>query len=221
MRYSAIIFDFDGVILQSVDIKARAFAEIYRNEEPAKIEAVVHYQLLHGGVSRRDKFIHFESDLFGRQPDSAVIDGLCRRYSEIVLDRVMACPFVRGAVEFLEEAHHRLPLHVVSGTPQSELERIVEHRGLRGYFQDVIGAPTRKPQAFDAIARKGGHAREGILAIGDSITEYMAALELGMPFLGIVPEQEPSPFPASVPVRSDLTHLDAFLGQAAGLERSS
>lgn len=213
VRYSTIIFDFDGVILESVDIKAKAFAAIYKDAEPAKIEAVVQYQLLHGGVSRRDKFIYFESELFGRSPDSAVIDSLCRRYTEIVLDKVMACPFVPGAMGFLEEAHGKLPLHVVSGTPQSELELIVEKRGLRGYFHDVIGAPTRKAHAFDAIAREGGHAAESVLTVGDSITEYMAALELGMPFLGIVPEREASPFPASVPVQGDLTRLGAFIEQ--------
>jgi phosphoglycolate phosphatase-like HAD superfamily hydrolase len=210
-RYSAIIFDFDGVILESVDIKAKAFADIYKDEEPAKVDAVVRYQLLHGGVSRRDKFNYFEAELFARTADSAAIDGLCRRYSEIVLDQVMACPFVPGALEFLEDAHHKLPLHVVSGTPQSELELIVGNRGLRRYFHDIVGAPTRKLQAFAAIAREGGHAPGDVLAVGDSITEYMAALELGMPFLGIVAEPEPNPFPASVPIQNDLVRLSALI----------
>jgi beta-phosphoglucomutase-like phosphatase (HAD superfamily) len=31
----AVIFDFDGVIVQSVEIKAQAFVEVYRNEDPA------------------------------------------------------------------------------------------------------------------------------------------------------------------------------------------
>jgi phosphoglycolate phosphatase-like HAD superfamily hydrolase len=210
-RYSTIIFAFDGVILESVDIKAKAFADIYKGEAPEKIDAVVQYQLLHGGVSRRDKFNYFEAELFDRTADSAVIDTLCRRYSELVLDQVMACPFVPGALEFLEEAHHKLPLHVVSGTPQSELDLIVGNRGLRRYFHEIVGAPTRKLQAFDAIAREGGHAPDDVLTVGDSITEYMAALELGMPFLGIVAEPEPNPFPASVRIHNDLVRLSAFI----------
>src|SRR5690606_26236544 len=72
----AILFDFDGVIVQSVDIKAEAFATIYRNENPEIIPAIIEYQHAHGGVSRREKFRYFEREFFGRDPTPEAIEAL-------------------------------------------------------------------------------------------------------------------------------------------------
>lgn len=210
--YSSIIFDFDGVIVDSATIKADAFAEIYRDEDPGKIRQVVAYQLLHGGVSRRTKFRHFETELFGRAVDEAGLDALCRRYSEIVLDRVLECPFVEGAVEFLERYSGRLPLHVVSGTPHDELGLIIRERDLAKYFVGYIGAPTTKLDAFRSIVAEGGYAPDEVLAVGDSITEYQAAELIGLPFLAIVDGKgASSAFPPEIIRRADLRELGTLV----------
>jgi beta-phosphoglucomutase-like phosphatase (HAD superfamily) len=40
-RLQAVFFDFDGVILDSVDVKARAFSEMFRDYGPEVEKAVV------------------------------------------------------------------------------------------------------------------------------------------------------------------------------------
>lgn len=210
-RYAAIIFDFDGVIVDSATIKSDAFAEIYRGEDPERIAMVVAYQLLHGGVSRRAKFEYFEREIFGRAGDTASLDALCRRYGELVVDQVLACPFIAGAPEFLERYCERMPLYLVSGTPQGELELIVGERSLSPFFRQVVGAPTTKPEAFAAILAAGRHTAHGVLAVGDSRTEFDAAHGLGMPFLAITPGAGSDPFPPGVARRPDLGRLADFV----------
>ena len=62
----AIIFDFDGVIVESVDIKTKAFARLFEHEGKVVVEKVVDYHLRNGGVSRFDKFRYFFNEILRR-----------------------------------------------------------------------------------------------------------------------------------------------------------
>ena len=54
-----IIFDYDGTIADSVNIKTEAFAELYRNYGKDIESKVVKYHLNNGGVSRFEKFKYY------------------------------------------------------------------------------------------------------------------------------------------------------------------
>ncbi len=204
--------DFDGVILDSMELKTRAFAEVYEGEAPSSLEEVLAYQRLHGGVTRRTKFEYFERNIFGRPGDRESIERLASTYRHLVYEAVVACRFVRGAEQFLKAAQGRIDLHVVSGTPQEELLEIIDRRNLASYFQTIVGAPTTKRAAFQAILSEAKLLPTMAAAIGDATTEYWAAEELGIPFIGVAPGGKSNPFPATVPVVQSLEDLPRVLG---------
>ncbi|HEV2160512.1 HAD family hydrolase [Bradyrhizobium sp.] len=210
-RPEAAILDFDGVILRSVEIKAQAFSEIYRGEEPARIAEIMAYQHAHGGVNRREKFRYFEREVFGRVGDEGAIEMLSARYTSIVHEAVVHCPCVDGALDFIMSNFRRIALHVVSGTPENELIDITERRGLKPYFRTIVGSPVQKLEAFRRIIETSTLAADQVVAVGDSRTEQAAAEKLGIPFVGIVDYSKPNPFPNSVPVLSDLEGLADLL----------
>ena len=211
-RPVAVLLDFDGVIVQSVRLKNDAYLDIYAGESPDKLAAVSEYQRAHGGVTRRLKFRHFERHIFGRDADAERIEQLSRQYTRLVHDAVLACPLVDGALDFLRRAHGKTGLHVISGTPIEELMDIVNRRGLALLFTSLHGAPETKPEAFAAILAAHGYERDRVLAVGDATTELEAARSLGIPFLGIVADDEPDPFPADVATQRSLDGLAARLG---------
>lgn len=211
-RPVAVLLDFDGVIVQSVHLKTNAFLQIYADEDPTKLAALLAYQRAHGGVTRRVKFRYFEERIFRRAADDARIEELSRRYTSLVHDAVLACPLVEGAAEFLSIVYGRTHLHVVSGTPAEELADIVLRRGLTPYFASVRGAPESKPEVFRNIVCRGRYAPGEVLAIGDATTECEAAAALGIPFLGIVPEGEMNPFPPAISIVPTLQGLAEGLG---------
>src|SRR3954451_3390767 len=141
---TVIIFDFDGVILDSTGIKEQAYVTIYANEDPEKIAQMLSHSKLHGGITRRVKLAHYERELFGRSASSGTIDRLAEQYAQIVLGAVLECSFIAGAEEFLEHALGKVEMHVVSGTPHHELCDVVGKRGLAKYFQSLHGAPAGK-----------------------------------------------------------------------------
>ena len=59
----------------------------------------------------------------------------------MVFQKVVDCPMVNGAAEFLQTLSVTHPLYLVSTTPQDDIVRLVKARGLHGYFKEVWGIP--------------------------------------------------------------------------------
>jgi phosphoglycolate phosphatase len=207
-----IIFDFDGVILDSAQIKIDAYVTIYADEDSAKVSELVRHAHVHGGTTRRVKFAAYERELFGRSGDAESVERLCRHYSKLVYDAVLKCRFIDGAQSLLAAAAGRVDMHVVSGTPEEELRAIIEARGLAPFFKSTWGAPVTKPEAFADILQRNGYPAAGVVAIGDSMTEFWAAEELGIPFLGIVADGSEAQFPDGVATRPSLEGAATLLG---------
>lgn len=209
----AIIFDFDGVILDSTPLKHQAFFKLYAGEDPAKLKEMAHHDRIHGGVTRRVKIAHFEKNLFGRAGDPASVEKLAMRYRDLVFDAVMACRFIPGAKNLLDKGLGKIDMHLVSGTPLDELKVIVEGRGLSKYFKSIQGGPVLNPEAFANIMAKHGYEPARTLAVGDAMTEYDVALALGIPFLAIAVGDH-DVFPDEAIRVPDLEGADKMIGLA-------
>jgi phosphoglycolate phosphatase-like HAD superfamily hydrolase len=205
--YRALIFDFDGVIVESEHIKSRAFAAIYRQHGLAVMQAAVAHHEANGGISRRKKLRHCHRALLGIDVDADALDDLCRRFSALVEDEVVACGWVPGAQVVLEQQLGRRPMFIVSGTPEEELCRIVARRKLERFFVEVHGSPREKaPIVFDLLARHELDPR-AVLFLGDAAADWRAARQTGVRFLGRLADGRPNPFPAGTPVIRDLRQL--------------
>lgn len=203
----ALIFDFDGVIVESEHIKARAFEALYA-EHGAEIGRVAAaYHEANGGISRRKKIRHLHRTHLGIELTDSLLEDLSRRFSTMVEDKVVACEGVPGALAVLDAQAGRRPMFVVSGTPHAELNRIIARRGLAHYFDEVHGSPPEKsPIVADLLARRGLDPRD-VLFVGDAAADLRAARATGVRFLGVVANGRASPFPAGTPVIRDLTQL--------------
>jgi phosphoglycolate phosphatase-like HAD superfamily hydrolase len=207
MMLKAIIFDFDGVLVESVDIKGEAFVALYENESADVREKVLAFHNDNGGMSRFDKIRHFEESFFGRGVLEEDIDLKARRFGEIVEDKVVASAWVSGAEEFLKIYYKDFPLYVASATPEEELIRIVKRRNATGYFQAILGTPVKKQDHLGGILAKNGWKPEETVMVGDAMTDYNAAEANGVPFIGRVKDPAHNPFPAGTKILPDLQGL--------------
>lgn len=210
----AIIFDFDGVLVESVDIKGEAFVELYRDESEDIQRQMLDYHRRHGGVTRFEKIRYYEGKLLGRSIDEDGVNAKAARFGEIVERRVAESGFVPGALEFLKTWHAQFPMFVASATPQEELVRIVQTRNMDGYFQGVFGAPVRKDVHIANILKDHSWKPDEAVMVGDAMTDYNAAMATNVMFVGRVRPFEDSPFPACTTLIPDLTKLSDALGIA-------
>lgn len=178
----AVAFDFDGVILESGEIKQRAFLDLFADHPALHGEILAHHRR-NLGISRYDKIAWIHRRLIGRPLEAEELAAEGRRYSELVLEQVLACPLVAGAEELLRRLRGRALCFVVSATPQEELELIVERRRLRRYFDELRGAPGAKADILVDLMRRHALAPREVLMVGDGRSDYEAARQAGVAFV--------------------------------------
>jgi phosphoglycolate phosphatase-like HAD superfamily hydrolase len=193
----AVVFDFDGVILESVDVKTEAFRRLFQ-DYPDQMDRIVEFHRHNTGLSRYEKFRIIYRDFLKKPLCDKEVKELDRAFSELVVGEVISCPFVPGAQEFLDYTACHWPLFVVSGTPHDELRAIVQARGLAGYFRQVLGSPNGKEVLLSEVVRGNGLDSSGVVFIGDSLVDLRAADAVGVFFIGRAHKVECNPFPESV-----------------------
>lgn len=211
-----LVFDFDGVILDSATLKRKAFAALYDNEPLTKRRAVRAYLNRKGGQPREVKFRHIESHILGRDANTKHIQELCRQFKADIEARILDAPAIPGAIEFLQRWTGRCPLYLLSATPQKELQDIVAKRSLDTLFDEMIGAPPDKVTALrNLLSRRHLPAGDTVM-VGDSYNDYRAARSNGTHFVGITADPDESPFPADVLKIVDLNDLEGALSELIG-----
>jgi len=184
-EYAQIFFDFDGVIVDSVEAKIDAFGELYSPygaDIRRKVEA---YQRAVPGETRYDKIPRFHRDYLGQDLSDADLQSWSERLSKIVLDTVVACPLLPDVDITLATLQRlKVPAHIVSGTPHLELQEIVARKGIQHFFKQVRGAPEKKAAIVHDILDGTGVDLKDCLFVGDAITDFDCAKTCAMDFLG-------------------------------------
>lgn len=210
--FKVIIFDFDGVILESLDIKTKAFLKVYQ-EYPEHADEIAQYHLQNGGVSRYKKFVHINTNILGIPIDNNKIEEMAKIFSDNVAEEILKCPFVYGTLEFLSTYSKAAKLYIASGTPQEELRSIVEKRGLTQYFTGIYGTPRTKVEIIKYILDKENVNNREAVFVGDAITDYESAREVNILFIARINGQTPdNPFlKMNIISVNDLRELDMLL----------
>ena len=216
VKPEVLVFDFDGVILESADIKTRAFRELF-SAYPDKVDKIVAYHEANAGISRFKKFRHIYRHMLGKPLGQEEERTLGERFAALVVEEVIRCPFVPGALEFLQAHSHEHALFVASGTPEDELRRLVAARDLTVLFRGVYGAPKEKSAILEEILATTKTPRAALLFIGDGRSDYEAAKAAGVEFIGRARSERSHPFDGlGVPVVADLFELGRHLSARAG-----
>ncbi len=178
-----VLWDFDGVIKESVEVKTRAFRALFEEYGPEVVDRVERHHLEHGGVSRWKKIEYALEHFVGQPVTPGVVQRMGARFAELVVDAVVASPWVPGVEELLRSNPHDQRFAVITGTPEVEIVDILRRLGLSDLFAAVYGSPMSKkeavPQALEAL---GIQATDAVM-VGDSSTDWEAAVAHGVPFL--------------------------------------
>lgn len=190
-KIKAIIFDFDGVIAESVDIKTKAFAKVFEAEGKDIVKKVIEYHTSHTGVSRYDKFKIFYKEFLKRDLDKSTFDRLCDDFSRLVMDEVVNAPYVKGAKEFLELFSSEYKCFIASATPQEEMDKIIYRRSMNKFFDRIYGAPLKKTEIVGKIISENGFGPSDVIFVGDALSDFNAAMGNSIKFVArIYPDNE-------------------------------
>ena len=181
----SIIFDFDGVILDSMPIKTYAFREIFRDFDADAVEKLAQFHVKNGGISRFVKIRYFFEVILKQKVDDELILQYAEKFSNIVVDELLKPKYlILETIEFIESIYKTKKLFIASGAEEKELRYLCVQFGIDDYFCGIYGSPTPKSDILAAILGENGLSTDECIMIGDSINDYDASIKNNIAFYG-------------------------------------
>ena len=179
-----IIFDFDGVIIESVKVKGEAFQDIFHNINPTLKKKIYNHHIQNGGMTRTEKIKIYLEWVTGKEPNTKILKKFVENFGNLVLEKILNVPDVIGCIQFLKKYKSIINFHIVSATPEKELKFILKNRGLNNFFDLTYGSPNTKITNIKMIMEKKKLNIKECLMIGDSINDFKAATACNIKFWG-------------------------------------
>lgn len=184
-NYKNIIWDFDGVILDSMPIRERGFALIFEQYPEEQVNQLLAYHHANGGLSRFAKIRYFYEQILGKPITDEQVSAYAQSFSAIMRQRLNRTELlIADSVAFIRSAYQQYNFHVVSASEQTELRYLVEHLGLSPYFKSVYGSPTLKADNIRKVMEENSYQADETCLIGDSKNDFEASVKNNISFLG-------------------------------------
>lgn len=183
-QYKTLVFDCDGVILDSNLLKTQAYYDtaIAFGASHEQAQAIVDYHVRLGGISRYPKFEYFLHEIMHRPVTAESMTYLLDRFASEIHHGLLHCQLADGLFE-LRERYPQQRWMVLSGGDQAELRELFKQRGLDSIFDGgIYGSPDNKDQVL-ASEIASGHLAKPALFLGDSKYDHEAASRAGLDFL--------------------------------------
>ena len=184
MKYKNLIFDFDGVLAESNEIRFNGFRRLFQEYPLSQVEELVAYAKANGGVSRYEKIRYFFQEVRGEPIMEERVQVLAARFSDLVRQEVVDAEPVKGSVEFLKQNVSRFNFALVSGSDQTELRMVCRERGIDRYFKRILGSPVKKKDNLAQLLEDLGWKTNETVYIGDSNNDLEASLANSINFIG-------------------------------------
>jgi beta-phosphoglucomutase len=135
----AVLFDFDGVIVNSEPLHFFAFSEILKPEHVDLTEEEYYNELI--GFDDRGAFRHLFAKR-NRPLEPKMLLALMTRKSQVMMDFIRRRQFhaLPGVEEFVRTLWRRMPLAICSGGLREEIEAMLEAIALRDCFSVIVAA---------------------------------------------------------------------------------
>jgi len=183
----AIAFDFDGVLVDSNQLKHDSWFAVFPESDHALVKKVLADPNI---VTTRAEVFRAvfaakgvpEENLKSR---SAEFSG---RYNGIVQDGIEKMGLVPGALGTLQKLSSKYSLYINSGTPEDALSETVARLDIGHFFKGVFGRrslDTKKSEILREIMEKEKAAPEEVLMVGDADVDFEGASEVGCRFVGV------------------------------------
>lgn len=183
--YKTLVFDCDGVILNSNKVKTDAFYQAVLPYGKAAADELVKYHVSNGGISRYKKFEYFlekVAPVFSASVDGPNLEELLESYASKVKLRLLNCDVAEGLVG-LKNKTKGIPWLIVSGGDQNELREIFASRNLSELFEGgIFGSPDNKEMILKREIEKKNISSPALF-LGDSKYDYESSISVGLDFL--------------------------------------
>tara|TARA_B100001248_G_scaffold2840_1_gene2270 strand:+ start:322 stop:990 length:669 start_codon:yes stop_codon:yes gene_type:complete len=186
-KYKSIIFDCDGVILNSNKVKTNAFRQVFEKYNINAVDEFIKYHRSNGGVSRYIKIEKFLKNILPKYYENKSfnedeLNMLLQRFSNQCKESLLKCEVTKD-LSILRKITGNIPWLIISGGDQFELREIFNKRGLTSFFNGgIFGSPEKKTEIIKREIANG-IIQFPALMLGDSKLDHIAAKSNNIDFL--------------------------------------
>ncbi len=183
-QYKTILFDCDGVVLNSNFLKIEAYrlTALQFGASEADAMKLVNHHIEYTGISRNIKFTYFLEKILNQSVNDISMSHLLTQLNYQVERLLEDCEVAQGLATLREKTKDSNWM-IVSGGDQEEILRLFTRKNLLKYFDvGIFGSPDSKE---DIVARelKKSTAQRPTLFIGDSKYDYQVAKKNNLDFI--------------------------------------
>jgi len=183
-KYKSIVFDCDGVVLDSNLVKTEAYFRTAKSlgATDAQAQALVDYHVRLGGISRYHKFDWYLREVLHQPATKEAVQVLLDEFARELEVVLMECAVAEG-LPALRAASPQANWMILSGGDQQEIRTLFAKRDLAKYFDGgLFGSPDNKDTVL-AREKENGNLQFPALFIGDSKYDFEAATRAGLDFV--------------------------------------
>lgn len=180
-----VLFDFDGVILDSMPIRAYGFKKILEEFDDKLVEKLLDYHNVNGGLSRYLKIRYFFEEILNKDISEDKILVFAEKFSVIMKQELVNKKYlIADTLEFISKNFEYYNLHIVSGSDEKELKYLCKELNIDKYFKSISGSPIHKNNLVKNVLQSYKYKTNESILIGDSINDFEAARVNGIKFYG-------------------------------------
>ena len=184
-NYSVIFWDFDGVILDSNNVRANGFRYILKNYEQDQVNKLIDFHDRNGGLSRYEKIDYFFNHILDERITLTEKNNYLKRFTNYCKKKLCDKKFlIQDSLGFIEKNYKNFKFHLVSASDEKELIYITSKLKITDYFITIHGSPVSKIKNVNKILIDNNYIRSNCCLIGDSINDKQAALINKISFFG-------------------------------------
>ncbi len=185
-NFEIFIFDFDGVIVDSVDIKNNFFHKFFL-EYGAEIGNLAYkYHIQNLGISRYEKIDFVYNNYLKKKLNPNTKKKILENFSNKIIASIQVADFIRGIKNFLINLKKKnKKCFIISATPTDELEKIVKFKNLNGFFLKLYGSPKKKVQNYNELLNKFNIIPNKTVYFGDTLNDLQFAKQKNIKFISI------------------------------------
>ncbi|WP_370088956.1 HAD family hydrolase [Ekhidna sp.] len=180
-----IIWDFDGVIIDSNSVREFGFVKTLETYPLDQVDQLLEFHNKNGGLSRYVKFRYFFEKIRKERISTDRVNELAATFSTVMMERLLDPNLlISDSVEFIRKNFRNKRMHIASGSDHEELNKICDRLSLKKYFLSIDGSPTPKNEIVRNILESYEYNQKETCLIGDSTNDYDAARTNGIQFYG-------------------------------------
>ena len=172
-----VIFDFDGVILNSHKVKSNAFYFVFKKFGNLTANKAKNFHTKNIGKTRYYKFDYIKKN-FNFEKNIISTKELDIQFDQYVLKEILKLKISKYLTNFLE-LNKKYNFYISTSTPKKKIINILKRKKIFKYFDKIYGSPDSKYTHVKLIKKN----KKETIFIGDSAEDLNVAKKMKISFL--------------------------------------